>query len=169
MTVETTNLPLGESDSSRPSISLDDAADIDFYDPSEDNEEAEQEQQSEIETDEAEDSQEADETTAEDDDQTEDEEEGTADEADKPEPSDDVTVTVNGEKVPLSDLKAGYMRQADYSRKTQEVANSRKSLDALSARVTASVDAIADFLSKQIPEAHDPSLAMTYPGVFVLK
>lgn len=166
MTGESDNLPSGGTDTAQ-SLSLDDAANIDFYDPSEDTEEADQDQQSEEVTDEADDSQEADETTAEEDDETEGEDEGTADEADKPEPSDDVTVTVNGEKVGLADLKAGYMRQADYSRKTQEVANSRRDLEALSARVSNSVNAIADFLSKQIPEAPDPSLAMTNPNEFV--
>jgi hypothetical protein len=167
MTGESDNLPSGGTDTAH-SLSLDDAENINLYDPSEDNEEEDQDQQSGDETDEAE-SQEADETTAEDDDQTEDEDEGTADEADKPEPSDDVTVTVNGEKIGLADLKAGYMRQADYSRKTQETATKRRDLEALSARVTASVDAIADFLSKQIPEAPDSSLAWSNPAEFVQK
>lgn len=169
MTGETTNLPSGESDSARPSMTLDDAANLDFYDPSEDTEEVEQDQQSEIDTDEADDSQEAEDTTAEDDEDTEATDEGAEDEAANPEPQDDVTVTVNGEKVPLSDLKAGYMRQADYSRKTQDVSNKRRDLDAMTARVTGSVNAIADFLSRQIPEAPDPSLAMTNPGEFVQK
>src|SRR5690606_6466716 len=71
------------------------------------------------------------------------------------------------ERLALSELKAGYQRQADYSRKTQEVAERRKGLEALSARVNQSVEAIADFLVKQIPAAPDPQLAMTNPGQFV--
>lgn len=160
------NLADAGSDSVQPSITLDDAANIDFEDPSEDNDEIDQEQQSETETDEA-DSQEADETPSEDDGTTEAEDEGAEDEAANPEPKDDVTVTVNGESIALSELKAGYMKEKDYRNKTQELGNKRRDLDALSARVTNSVNAIADFLSKQIPEAPDPSLAMTNPGEFV--
>ncbi|MGN6535203.1 MAG: hypothetical protein ACTHKQ_05660 [Mesorhizobium sp.] len=167
MTGESDNLPAGGTDTALQSLTLDDAANIDFRDPDEDTEEVEQDQQSEEVTDEADDSQEADETTAEEDDETETEDEGTADEADKPEPEDDVTVTVNGERLALSALKAGYMRQADYTRKTQAVSTKEKSLDALTARVNQSVDAIADFLSKQIPEAPDPSLAWSNPAEFV--
>ena len=165
MTGESDNLPTGGTDTAH-SLSLDEAANLDFYDPSEDNVEDEQEQQSEDETDEAE-GQEADETeTAEDDDTAEDEGEE-AEESANPEPEDDVTVTMNGEKLALSELKAGYQRQQDYSRKTQEVANTRRDLEALSARVTKSVNTLADFLAQQIPEAPNPSLAMTDPGKFV--
>jgi hypothetical protein len=162
---ESDNLPTGGTDTAH-SLSLDQAANLDVYDPSEDNVEDEQAQQSGAETDEAE-GQEADETeTAEDDDTTEAEGEE-ADESANPEPEDDVTVTMNGERLALSELKAGYLRQQDYSRKTQEAANVRRHLEALSARVTSSVDVIADFLVQQIPEAPHPSLAMTDPGRFV--
>ena len=40
--------------------------------------------------------------------------------------NDDVEVEVNGEKLKVSELKQGYMRTADYTRKTQEVARQRK-------------------------------------------
>lgn len=166
MTGESDNLPMGGTDTAQPALTLDDAANLDLYDPSEDTVESEEEQQSESVTDEAE-SQEADDTTAEEDDQAEAEAEGAEDEAANPEPKDDVTVTVNGEQIALSDLKAGYMRQADYSRKTQEVATGRRDLEAMSARVTNTVNAIADFLVRQIPAAPDPSLSMTEPGKFV--
>lgn len=161
---ESDNLPEGGTDTA---LSLEDAADIDFYDPSEDNVEGDEKPQEGEPEETGED--EPDETTAEDDDETETEEEGAEDEAANPEPADDVTVTVNGEQVPLSDLKAGYMRQADYSRKTQDVANRRRDLEALSARVNHSVEAIADFLIKQIPEPPNPQLAMTNPNEFVQK
>lgn len=163
---ETTNLPSGESDSARPSISIDDAADLEIYDPEEDNVEPEPAQQSEIETDEAEPSQEAEETPSEDDEGAEAEDEG-AEDAANPEPKDDVTVTVNGEQVALSDLKAGYMKEKDYRHKTTEVANQRKGLEAMSARVQTSVNAIAEFLINQIPAEPDPQLAMTDPAQFV--
>ena len=166
---ESDNLPMGGTDTAQ-SLSLDEAANIDFYDPEEDNVEDDQEPQSETETDEADDSLDPDETeaTASDDDEDEgDEEQPDEGQSVSEEPTDDVHVTVNGEKIALSALKAGYMRQADYSRKTQEVAETRKGLEAMSARVQTTVDAIASFLVKQIPEAPDPQLAMTNPGEFV--
>lgn len=164
------NLPSGGTGEANP-LSLDDAMEIDFYDPSEDNAEAEPSPQSETEPGEIEDDQEADEIEASADEEGEDE--GETDEGDDaddepaPEPTDDVHVTVNGEKLALSELKAGYQRQADYSRKTQEVAEKRKGLETLSARVSQTVEAVADFLIKQIPMAPDPQLAMTDPSRFV--
>lgn len=165
---ETTNLPMGGSESAH-SLSLEEAANLDFLDPSEDNQEVEQDQTSEIEPDEAVDGQEADEPTdpAEDDDPADDADDGPDDPSDKPEPDDDVTVTVNGERVPLKELKAGFLRRQDYTHKTQEVADRRRDLEALSARVTQSVEAIVDHLTKQIPPAPDPKLAYTNPTAFV--
>lgn len=161
---ESDNLPMGGTDDAHP-LSLDEAANIDFYDPEEDNVEAEADQQSEEVPGEADDSQEADEIEAAEDTEGE---EGQSDESEPaPEPTDDVHVTVNGQKLTLSELKAGYQRQADYSRKTTEVAEKRKALDALSARVNQTVETIADFLVKQIPAAPDPQLAMTNPAQFV--
>jgi hypothetical protein len=162
------NLPSGGTGEAEP-LSIDDAMALDFYDPSEDNEETGNAEQSQDEPGEIEDDQEAEDIEAAADDDTEGEEPGETDEASEPdpEPADDVHVTVNGEKIALSELKAGYRRQADYSRKTQEVAEKRKGLEALTSRVTNSVNAIADFLVKQIPAAPDPQLAMTNPGQFV--
>lgn len=40
-------------------------------------------------------------------------------------------VEINGENIPLDELKAGYQRQSDYTRKTQELAEQRKALAAL--------------------------------------
>lgn len=39
------------------------------------------------------------------------------------------TVEVNGEKVTLDELKAGYMRQSDYTKKTQELSQERKQIE----------------------------------------
>lgn len=40
--------------------------------------------------------------------------------------SDETTVDVNGNNVSLKELKAGYLRQSDFTRKTQELAEQRK-------------------------------------------
>lgn len=162
------NLPSGGTGEAEP-LSLDDAMALDIFDPSEEPEEAENAEQSQDEPGEIEDDQEPDEIEATADDEAEGEEPGETDEASEPapEPADDVHVTVNGLKVALSELKAGYQRQADYSRKTQEVAERRKGLEAMSARVNQTVEAVADFLIRQIPAAPDPQLAMTNPSQFV--
>jgi hypothetical protein len=85
-------------------------------------------------------------------------------EAEKPEPTDDVTVKLpTGEAVPLAELKNGYMRDRDYRIKTTQVAETRKSLEAQANRVTQTVDVLADFLAKQLPPEPDPSLLYTDP------
>jgi len=164
---ETTNSPAPASESalSRP-LTLDDAMEIDFAEPEEANVEEETATQSDETPGEAEQGQETEEIEA----AEENAEEGEAgSEEPKPEPTDDVHVTVDGKSVPLSEVKLGYMRQADYSRKTQEVASRRKDLEAKVARVDASVNAVAQFLAQQIPAAPDPQLALTNPGEYVAK
>ncbi|WP_426313483.1 hypothetical protein ACN9MF_17875 [Methylobacterium fujisawaense] len=46
--------------------------------------------------------------------------------AEVPSFSDDTEVEVNGERVKVKDLKSGYLRQSDYTRKTQELATQRQ-------------------------------------------
>lgn len=164
---ESDNLPMGGNETAQP-LTLDQAAERFLLDPEEDNQEEATSETEEVETDEAAGQETEDNSTSEDD-GAESEEQGETDETSEPvaEPADDVIVVVNGEQITLADLKAGHLRQADYSRKTLEVAEKRKGLEALSARVTSSVNVIADFLVKQIPAAPDPQLAMTNPGQFV--
>lgn len=160
--IEATDTPDSGIDSAEPSDALDNPANLNFGEPDEDqaNEEVEQTgTETDSETDApVEDGQEAEEPA-----------DGTgAEEGVQPaEAKDDAVVDVAGEKLPISELKAGYQRQADYTRKTQELGNKRRDLEALSTRVTASVDAIADLLVKQIPPAPDASLAMTDPAKYV--
>lgn len=166
----TTPAGLSGSDSVQPSISLEDAADIDFYDPGEEDQETvegAEEQHSDVETDEAE-GQETDDIEASEggDDVEESDGEGEA-EASTPEPDDSATITVDGQTLTIGELKKGYFREADYTRQKQQVSQKERDLEALTARVTTSVNAIAEFLSKQIPDAPDASLAMTDPGRYV--
>ncbi len=151
------------SDSAVPSTDLDNPSNLDF--------EESDEGQTEPQTDEAgidpdretdepvEDGQEA-EATATDD-------EAEASEAEPASVKDDAIVEVQGEKLAISELKSGYMRTADYTRKTQELGNKRRDLETLATRVTDSVNAIADLLLAQVPKAPDASLAITDPGRFV--
>lgn len=41
-------------------------------------------------------------------------------------PSDDTEIEVDGQKMTVAELKSGYMRQSDYTRKTQEIAEERQ-------------------------------------------
>lgn len=63
-------------------------------------------------------------------------EEGTTDKDEEPveekvdeDPEYEVTVDGKSEKIKLSELKNSYMRQADYTRKTQDIAETRRSLE----------------------------------------
>lgn len=75
-----------------------------------------------------------DESTADDDDEEYDDEDDDSTESAEANNIDDhdFTVIVDGEEITVkgSELKSGYMRQANYTKKTQELANQRKALDA---------------------------------------
>lgn len=162
MSRELTNSPSGESANLNPPTEIDHPDNLNFLEPDEepDNQEGSEEgTEAESEPAETEDGQEAETPT--------DDEAESDDEADDAEIKDDVTVNVNGEKIALSELKAGYMKQSDYSRKTQELGNKRRDLEQMTTRVSQSVEAIANFLAKQLPDAPDTSLAMTDPGRYV--
>lgn len=53
-----------------------------------------------------------------------------AEQAEETEETNDRTEEVNGEQVPLKELKAGYMKDADYRKKTAHVAEQRKQFEA---------------------------------------
>ena len=73
----------------------------------------------------------------------------------------------DGSKVKVEDLIRDGMRQQDYSRKTQEVANERSALKAEVQRLEGITQSFVDHLSGLVPPAPDPSLAMTNPAAFV--
>ena len=158
------------SDSVRPSISLDDAANRDVWESTETTPDDDEDQQSDIGPDEAAYSdQETDENDASGivDDVTDAAGTGEVDAASTPEPGDDVTITIGKEKIAIGDLKKGFYREADYTRHKQIVSHRERELESLSARVSQSVHKIADFLSRQIPDEPDARLAITDPGRFV--
>jgi hypothetical protein len=167
MTFATTNpggTPSG-SDSAAPSTDLNDPSNLNFVDSDEDeqNNQEVSDQGIEGETDEpSEDGQEADETATDDTEEDPDEQEG--EEPAVAEKSKDVVVTLKGgEQVPLEELKSGYMRDRDYRRKTQEVANKSKSLDEMANRVTSTVDAFASHLASMLPDEPSHTLAIQNP------
>lgn len=93
-------------------------------------------------------------------------------EAPEAEAGDDVLVTLDGdEKVTLKDLKAGYFRQADYTRKTTELAQERKAVEATKATLTertsvveTALQNLSGYLQGLIPPEPPLQLAQTDPG-----
>lgn len=167
MTDATTNSPSGESALARPSLTMDEAKLIDFEEPDDEdqaNGEAETAAQSTTETDETnEDGQEADEPSTDDDEPAETEESDDA----ANEVKDTVVTLKSGEQVPLEELKLGYMKDRDYRHKTQELGNKGRALDELTARVTRTVDAIANHLAGMLPEEPSQTLAIQSPNEYV--
>lgn len=167
MTSETDNLPTGGTESAHASAA-DTSFQWDYYDPDEDQDTAEAqtetETESEGETNETAEPEEAG--------QSDDEPEAAEAEAESKEPApkitDDVKVTLpSGEELPLSEIKNGYLRQSDYSRKTMEVANERKAIEAQADRISRTVNAFADFLAQRLPAAPDIQLSVTDPAGYV--
>lgn len=78
-----------------------------------------------------------------------------------------VVKLADGTEVPVADLKAGYLRQNDYTRKTQEIANERKAVTADVERMQRITTAFVDHLTTLIPSAPPASLALTDPNKFV--
>ncbi|WP_085032312.1 hypothetical protein [Ensifer aridi] len=164
MTDAATNSPfVGESDSGRPALTIDDAVNLDFAEPNEANEQEEEEQQSTNATGEAteDDGQETDEPVTEGDETPESEEGEGSNEA-----QDTVITLKGGEQVPLEELKLGYMRERDYRHKTQELGNKGRNLEAMTTRVANTANAIAEFLISQLPPEPSPALAMQNPGEY---
>jgi hypothetical protein len=118
---------------------------------------------------EAEDEPEADEAEGEDSEAPEDEEAEADTEAKEP-----AAVEIDGKPIPLDEVKAGYLRQQDYTRKTQQLAEEKREFHSAVERVT-SVDRDArqalEFAAKVVqavlPPPPDPSLIQTDPVSFV--
>lgn len=99
------------------------------------------------------------------DDETDDEDVVSEDEADDDEAEEDVeddpeVELTNGHKVPLSELTKGYMRQADYQRKTADVADQRKAVEAKASQV----DAIGQAAYQQLQQAQTLVSQLAFPA-----
>jgi hypothetical protein len=107
-----------------------------------------------------------------------DEAEPDADEADakpKKQPGDDVTVKLDdGTQVTLRELKRGFLRQSDYTRKTQEASELRKAAEAerqalstVAEQQKEAFEVAAALIRDQIPDAPDPALIQTNPQLYL--
>ena len=86
-------------------------------------------------------------------------------EAPKPDP---VTLTLpDGTQISADEAAKGYLRQADYTRKSQELAQQRQAAQADLQRIQGITEAITDHLTSLIPPAPDTALAMTNPQAYV--
>lgn len=79
----------------------------------------------------------------------------------------DAVVTLpDGTKAKVSDLLKDRLRQDDYSRKTQALANDRQTLRAEVERLEGIAQAFVDHLEKMVPPAPDHSLALRDPSKY---
>lgn len=150
MTDETDNMP-DEGVTDNVNTSDDDTAnDFDYFDPDE----------------------EQDTETAEAPDAPDDEDEGEpdADEADEsPVVYADEAAKVklaDGSEMTVAELTQSRMRQQDYTRKTQELANERKTVQANVQRMEAITAAFVDHITALVPDAPPASLALSDPGKY---
>jgi FtsZ-binding cell division protein ZapB len=72
----------------------------------------------------------------------------------------------DGTETTVEELTKGHLRQADYSRKTQEVAERRKAVEAEAARIKSVTDAFIERISSLIPNEPETALAYTNPGQY---
>lgn len=165
MTDEPDTTPLDEDVTDNVALSDDDTPDSPhYYDPDADQDTVEVE--SEDGTDDEADEAEADEPA-----------EGQETEEQPDEDPDTVTVTLDdGAAVPLGELKKGYLRQADFTRKTQELSNERNSVsqdrDSLKAdneRLQRVTQSFVEHLTSLVPDAPDASLALSNPNSYTAK
>lgn len=83
---------------------------------------------------------------------------------------DDVIVPMpDGSRVELGELKKGYLRQADFTRKTTDLANSRKVVSEQAVRIDRIVETFTDFLASRLPPEPGLDLLATDPQAYMLQ
>ena len=79
----------------------------------------------------------------------------------------DAVVTLpTGEKITVAETISGYQRQADYTRKSQELASQRKAIEANLQRIEGIQEAFVNHLSSMIPAEPNPALALSNPNAY---
>ncbi|QLB38219.1 scaffold protein [Sulfitobacter phage phiGT1] len=156
MTDEPDNATLDEDATDNVNLSEDDNADeFDYFDPDEDTEEVEAPEATDDEPDEAE---------------AEEAEDQEAEGQDDEEPIEAFVEKLKAETPRLaeylSELEKGNLRQSDYTRKSQEVANVRKTVEADVQRMQRITEVFVDHISGLVPEAPDASLAYSDPNKY---
>lgn len=84
----------------------------------------------------------------------------------EPEPPAQINLP-DGTQVTLDEAVKGYLRQADYTRKAQEVSQKRQALEADLQVVSGITEAFIDHLTKMVPQSPDPAMALRDPNGYV--
>lgn len=154
MDVENDTLPNGGTGTDMPENDTPET--LTYYDPDEDEQDTG-----------------AGEAVAETDEGTQTDEEGAAPEAETEEADAEAstapaTVSLpDGSKVSLDELTKGYLRQSDYTRKQQAMAEKSRALDADLQRIDGITNAFIDHLASMIPAEPDTALALRSPDQYV--
>lgn len=159
MASEPDTLPTGGTDNAIPES--DTAETWDYYDPDEDQDTVEA--QPEGATEEGVGEEEKSEAPE---DQPEDEATSEEEEADKEAGVEFIVKRADGTQTTVAELLKSEFRQADYTRKTQELSNDRKALEADLHRFEGISQAFIDHLSSMVPQEPSPALALTNPGKY---
>lgn len=75
----------------------------------------------------------------------------------------------DGTKLTLQEVENGYMRQADYTRKSQEVANVRKAAEETAKYIDGIASSVIDYLAKMLPEEPGIEVAYSNPQEYTQK
>lgn len=94
-------------------------------------------------------------------------EEAADDEGEAEEPDPELVTLEGGAQVTMDDLKRGYLRQADYTRKAQTLSNDRQKLEADVQRLEGITNAFVDHIAKLLPPEPDLALAETNPTEYL--
>lgn len=160
----TDNSPQGGTDSAQPSTEIDNPASWDYYDPDEEQDNVAPKEAAGTEGETAETTEEVVQEAEGQDTQEETAEPETAEtetQAAVKEASEDMLVTLrDGTKIPVAELRNGYMRQDHFTRERQKDAQTANYLQQVSQQ-------IEQFVMAQIPPPPDPQLAYSNPAEYV--
>lgn len=171
MNIEDTNPADVGSAAIDNSTSLDNPENWNFHDPDNDGEIVEEPTDGNEGEQATQDEAEASENEAEQSTQEDDEEDALEDSEEQPDGDDSekkpVTIKLaSGEELPMEEVAAGYMKGADYTRKTQELGETRKTVTAQAERLQRQTEALTDYLVNQLPQEPDASLAYSDPNAY---
>ena len=167
MTSESDTLPTGGTDNAQPSTDIDNPSNWNFADPDDEQDNDKAPAPKGIEGEKAESAEGVQEAGESDEQETEEDAEETP-EGEAKAPKDDVTVTLpDGSAVSLAEIKNGYLRQSDYTRKAQALANQRAEFEAVTTQQHHTMRAMNAFLQSTLPPRPDPNLAYSDPATFI--
>lgn len=166
MTGETDNPSLDGTDNVVETSNYDNPESWDYYDPDEDNVETPEIEGTDDEAAETEAEDEAVEAAETDVEEEAEPEDAEGEQTPVTATEDAVVKLADGTTATVKDLLAGNMRQSDYTRKAQELATSRKELEANATRIESITQVLADHLASIIPPEPDPSMALSDPNRF---